>query len=53
MKVRVIDIGNSKGIIIPKQVLEFLDLPEYVDMKPSDDGKGFVIMPVKENKEGK
>ncbi|MFL5244719.1 MAG: AbrB/MazE/SpoVT family DNA-binding domain-containing protein [Gemmataceae bacterium] len=50
MKTRVIRIGNSKGIRIPKHFLEDAGLGEEVDITVH--GKSLVIKPVKNPRKG-
>ena len=38
MKISIIKIGNSKGIIIPKQYIKKLGDPGEIEIEPSDDG---------------
>lgn len=45
MIVSVVQIGNSKGIRIPKPLLEQCDIAEAVDLRV--DGKRIVLTPVK------
>ena len=47
MKVSVIKIGNSKGIIIPRQFIRNLGDPKEVDIEPTEDG--FYIKPAENN----
>jgi antitoxin MazE len=50
MKTRVVRIGNSRGIRIPKRFLEKTGLPEEVDI--SIEGDSLVIRPVKKPRSG-
>lgn len=45
MKVSVVRIGNSKGIRIPKPILDQCDIAEAVNLKV--DGKRIVLTPAK------
>lgn len=47
MKISVIKIGNSKGIIIPRQLIKNLGNPEEVDIEPAEDG--FYVKPAEDN----
>ena len=47
MKISVIKIGNSKGIIIPSQLIKNLGNPEEVDIEPAEDG--FYVKPAEDN----
>lgn len=38
IKISIIKIGNSKGIIIPKQYIKKLGDPGEIEIEPSDDG---------------
>lgn len=49
MKANIISIGNSKGLIIPKQLLIFLD-SNKVDIETKDDG--LFLKPIKKVREG-
>jgi len=50
MKTRIIQIGNSQGIRIPKVLLEQSGLPEEVELKVK---KGeIVITPIKKTRQG-
>jgi antitoxin MazE len=50
MKTRVVRIGNSRGIRIPKVLLEQTGLPEEVEL--SADGDSIVIRPAKRPRAG-
>jgi antitoxin MazE len=50
MKTRVVRIGNSRGIRIPKVLLEQTGLPEEVEL--SADGDSIVIRPAKRTRAG-
>jgi antitoxin MazE len=45
MKVSIVRIGNSKGIRIPKPVLDQCDITEAVDLQV--DGKRIVLAPAR------
>lgn len=44
MRINVVPIGNSKGIRIPKAVLQQCDIKKYVDLEIED--KHIVITPI-------
>jgi len=50
MKVPVIRIGNSRGIRIPKALIEQYGFGESVELRP--EAKGIVIAPVRRPREG-
>jgi antitoxin MazE len=50
MKIRVVRIGNSRGIRIPKVLLEQTGLPEEVEI--SAEGDSLVIRPAKRPRAG-
>jgi antitoxin MazE len=45
MKVNVVPIGNSKGIRIPKPLLEQCNIDQAVDLRV--EGKRIVLMPIR------
>lgn len=45
MKVKVVSIGNSRGIRIPKPMLEQCSIKDAVELR--SDGKRIVLTPVK------
>jgi antitoxin MazE len=47
MVASIVQIGNSKGIRIPKFVLEELDIQDSVDLRISDDR--LIVTPLKKN----
>jgi antitoxin MazE len=50
MKTNIIRIGNSRGIRIPKAILEQTDMPEEVDIHV--EGNQIVIKPARTVREG-
>jgi len=50
MKTRIVRIGNSQGIRIPKPVLEQVGLPEEVELEVTDNT--IVIRPATRPREG-
>jgi antitoxin MazE len=50
MKAKIIAVGTSKGIRIPKYLLEKYGIEEQVEME--DTGKGIMIIPIKKTREG-
>lgn len=50
MKTHIIKIGNSKGIRIPKPVLEQCGLTDEIQMKISDEM--LILSPIKKQREG-
>lgn len=50
MKAKIIAIGTSKGIRIPKYLLEKYSIEEQVEVE--DTGKGIMISPIKKAREG-
>jgi antitoxin MazE len=50
MKTRIVRIGNSRGIRIPKVLLEQAELADEVDISVQD--KSLVIRPVRKPREG-
>lgn len=50
MKIKIIKIGNSKGIRIPKSILEQTNLNDEVELKILDDQ--IVIRPIRQNRQG-
>ncbi len=50
MKAKIIAIGTSKGIRIPKYLLEKYGIENLVEVE--DTGKGIMICPIKKSREG-
>lgn len=50
MKAKIIAIGTSRGIRIPKYLLEKYGIEEQVEVE--DTGKGIMICPIKKSREG-
>jgi antitoxin MazE len=50
MKVKVIQVGNSKGLRLPKTVLKKYGITESIDMELRDDA--IVLRPVKQARVG-
>lgn len=50
MKIPVIPIGNSKGIRIPKAILDQVQITEQVDLEVEDNR--ILLTPVRENPRG-
>lgn len=50
MKAKIIAIGTSKGIRIPKYLLEKYGIENQVEVE--DTGKGIMICPIKKSREG-
>ncbi len=50
MKLDIIKVGNSKGIRIPKAVLEACDIGDAVDLQIQDDK--LVLIPLKDPRAG-
>ncbi|HUF10174.1 MAG TPA: AbrB/MazE/SpoVT family DNA-binding domain-containing protein [Rhodothermales bacterium] len=49
MRTRLVQIGNSRGVRIPKPLLEQLGLEDEVELRAEEDG--LVIAPVKKARE--
>jgi len=50
MRIKVIDIGNSRGIRLPKALIEEMGFTDEVELQRTD--KGLIIKPVKEARAG-
>jgi antitoxin MazE len=50
MRVKLIDIGNSKGIRLPKALIEEIGFKDEVELRRTKDGLN--LMPVKETRAG-
>jgi len=50
MKAKIIRIGNSQGIRLPKSILEECDFEQQVDLQIR--GRSLVIRPVRQIREG-
>ncbi len=50
MKVKVIDIGNSRGIRLPKALIEEMGFKDEVELHRTENG--LIILPVKEARAG-
>ncbi len=50
LKAKVVKIGNSKGIRLPKVLMEQYDITDEVELEPRDDA--LIIKPVKTARKG-
>jgi len=50
MRIKVIDIGNSRGIRIPKSLIEEMGFTHEVELQRTE--KGLIIKPVREARAG-
>jgi antitoxin MazE len=50
MRIRIIDIGNSRGIRLPKALIEEMGFTDEVELQRT--AKGLIITPVKEARAG-
>ncbi len=50
MKTKIIKIGNSKGIRIPKAILEQTELDEVVELEILEDH--IIIRPIRKSRQG-
>ncbi len=52
MNAKIINIGNSKGIRIPKHILEELQFEEEAELIVSKTDKAIVLRPIRKTREG-
>ena len=50
MRIKVIDIGNSRGIRLPKTLIEEMGFTDEVELQRTENG--LIIKPVKEPRSG-
>lgn len=48
MKVKIIKIGNSRGIRLPKKLLDLYGLKEGSDMEIEENRNGLILKPVQQ-----
>ncbi|HNX57476.1 MAG TPA: AbrB/MazE/SpoVT family DNA-binding domain-containing protein [Spirochaetota bacterium] len=52
MTVKIITIGNSKGIRIPNNVLKSLEIDSEVDLIVNEEKKELLLRPVRNSRQG-
>lgn len=52
MTVKIITIGNSKGIRIPNNVLKSLEIDSEVDLIVNEDKKELLLRPIRKTRQG-
>jgi antitoxin MazE len=52
MIAKVIQIGNSKGIRIPNQILKEMHIEEQIELSVNDKKNEIILKPIKKSREG-